>query len=340
MSDTFLPAVWFALWGLLWAIYFALDGFDLGAGMLAALLPEDRERPQLIESLAPFWDGNEVWLITAGGVTFAAFPKLYALMFSSLYAPLMLILVALVLRAVAIEFYHLEGNPAWRRFWSRTLAGGSFAVALLFGVAFGNIFRGLPFDQAGYHGTLLSLLNPYGLLTGALFVLAFVFTGSAWMAYRAPGGTLRATGLAYGRRTWPYLFLAAAAFLAYTPFATGLAANYIAAPWLLVLPLAAVAGLVVARTYLVQERAGGALVSAALAVLATVLTGIAGLYPNMFPSSLNTAHNLTAFNAASSPYTLRNMLIVTAVFLPLVLVYQVWFYKVFAAGKSEHEAGY
>lgn len=340
MSDSVLPTIWFVLWGLLWAIYFALDGFDLGAGMLAGLLRSDREQHALVRSLGPVWDGNEVWLITAGGVTFAAFPRLYAVMFSSLYIPLMAVLLGLVLRVVAIEFFHLDHSPAWQRTWARILSGGSLVVALLLGVAFGNIFQGLPLDGSGYHGTLLGLLNPYGLLTGALFVLAFLFNGSAWLASRAPDDDLRQAAFTLARRTWPWFFVAGGAFLGLAPLATGLAGNYLRHPALAVLPLAAVTCLAAARLALGRGRAGPALVAGSLAVLTAVLSGVVGLYPQMLPSSIDPAAGLTAFSAASSPYTLRAMLIVTVIFLPLVLVYQAWFYKVFATAPAEEEARY
>ena len=158
-----LEAIWFFLWGLLWAIFFMTDGFDFGVGTLYPFLGKsDPDRRLMINSVGPLWDGNEVWLIAAGGITFAAFPTVYATMFSSLYSALMLILFALILRGVSFEFRGKIDHPVWKRIWDTTIFIGSAAPALLFGVAFANIFRGLPFDSQGYHGTLLSLLNPYG----------------------------------------------------------------------------------------------------------------------------------------------------------------------------------
>ena len=336
--QAYLPSIWFLLWGLLWAIYFALDGFDLGAGMLAAWLPK-RERETAVRSLGPVWDGNEVWLITAGGVTFAAFPKLYATMFSSLYAPLMLVLVALILRAVAIEFSHLVESEVWKGFWINVLSVASLLVALLLGVAFGNIFQGLPFDQAGYHGTLLTLLNPYGLLTGVLFVVAFLYNGSAWLA-RAEDRALRERGMRLSAGLWPVFLALAALFMGATPFATELFANYLRQPLLLLLPLLAVAALVGARLFMARRQAGLTLIAGSGAVLLTVMAAVVGLYPNMFPSSLDPAMTLTAFNAASSLGTLRLMLIVTIIFLPIVLLYQIWFYKLFNGPETDEEALY
>jgi len=332
MSETLLPGIWFFLWGLLWAIYFALDGFDLGAGMLAGISPKDQQQ-NLIQSLGPFWDGNEVWLITAGGVTFAAFPTLYAVMFSSLYLPLIFILLSLVFRAVAIEFYHQSDNPAWHKLWGTVLGVGSLLVALLFGVAFGNIFQGLLLDARGYQGTILTLLNPYGLLTGVLFVLAFCYNGGNWLAHK----TGQEQGLKIAHKLWLPLFVVAFLFLIYTPFATDLLANYLALPVFFLVPLLAVASLAASRVFLGRKQPGLALFTGSATVLLTVMTCIIGLFPNMFPSRLDPAFSLTAFNAASSPYTLRIMLIVTIIFLPLVLVYQIWHYRVFGRAGTAKE---
>src|SRR4030066_1804225 len=180
--------IWFILWGLLWAVYFMLDGFDLGAGMLHRFLGRNEaEKSAIRRAIGPVWDGNEVWLLTAGGATFAAFPSAYASLFSSLYSALLIILFALILRGVALEFRAKGESAAWGRSWDIALFLGSLLPALLFGVAFGNIFRGLPIDSQGYQGTLLGLLNPYGLWTGVFFVALFVVHGSLWLALKTAG---------------------------------------------------------------------------------------------------------------------------------------------------------
>ena len=168
-----LETIWFVLWGVLWAVYFMLDGFDLGLGsLLPVLAKNDTERRVVYNAMGPVWDGNEVWLITAGGVTFAAFPGTYAVMFSALYTPLLLLLFGLIIRGVAFEFRSKLEDLGWRKLWDTCLIVGSFVPALLLGVAFANIFQGIPIDKNGvFHGTLLTLLNPYGLL-GGLFVRA------------------------------------------------------------------------------------------------------------------------------------------------------------------------
>ena len=182
-----LETIWFLLWGVLWAVYFMLDGFDLGLGTLAPFLARtDADKRVVYNSMGPFWDGNEVWLITAGGVTFAAFPTTYAVMFSALYTPLLLLLFALILRAVALEFRSKVEDEGWRKLWDVCHFVGSFVPALLLGVAFANIFKGIPIDAEGdFHGNLLTLLNPYGLLGGVLFVLLFLVHGALWLAIKA-----------------------------------------------------------------------------------------------------------------------------------------------------------
>lgn len=339
MSYELLQVIWFALWGLLWAIYFGLDGFDLGSGMLAGVFREDEEQRHLIGSLAPIWDGNEVWVITAGGVTFAAFPKLYATMFSSLYLPLFIILFGLMFRAAAIEFYHhMDFDKGWQRIWGWVLAVGSFLVAFLFGVAFGNIFQGMLLDAQGYHGTIVSLLNPYGLLTGVLFVVAFLMNGASWLAHKAPNDELRAKADTFAKRIWPVVLVVAAGWLVYTPFATNLMQNYLKAPVLFLVPALAVVLLVLTRVYMQKGQHVFSLLMGSLTVGITVIAGVIGLFPNMFPSKIDPAYSLTAFNSSSSHYTLQFMFIVVLIFLPFVLLYQVWAYKLFGRAGTGSEA--
>src|SRR5512133_1099735 len=225
-----LQVTWFVLWAVLWAVYFMLDGFVLGAGMLQrALGKTDAERRVVINTLGPIWDGNEVWLITAGGATFAAFPTTYALMFSYLYTALLLLLFALIVRGVAVELRNKEKDERWHNIWDKALIVSSFLPALLFGVAFGNIFRGLPMDASGYHGSLLYLLNPYGLLTGVLFVLLFLQHGALYVAVKTTG-TVAERGATLANQLWPAVLAVAAIFLVATNFATKLLVNYFSHP--------------------------------------------------------------------------------------------------------------
>ncbi len=330
-----LELTWFILWGVLWAVYFLLDGFDLGLGTLMPFLARDeRERRLVYNAMGPFWDGNEVWLITAGGVTFAAFPSTYAVMFSTLYTPLMLILFALILRGISFEFRGKEDSPGWRKTWDLAMVVGSFLPALLFGVAFANIFRGLPtrMTAEGYvvfDGTIFSLLNPYGLLGGLVFVLLFLVHGALWAAAKTEGD-LGARAGALALKLWPAELVAAAVLLVASWWATPLWNNYLANPVLFVLPLLAVVGLVLVPVFGRQGawfRAWGA---NGLAIVAATLWGVAGLWPNLLPSRLDPAATMTAHNSASSPLTLKIMLGVALVFVPIVIAYQTWVYFTFS----------
>ncbi len=322
--------LWFILWGVLWAVYFMLDGFDFGISILQPFIAKnDAERRLILNSIGPVWDGNEVWLITAGGATFAAFPTTYAVMFSSLYTPLLLILFALIIRGVSIEFRSKGDSPAWKSAWDKAFVIGSFLPALLFGVAFGNIFKGLPFDADGYHGTLFSLLNPYGLLTGVLFVMLFAVHGALWLTVRTKGDLAeRAAGTA--KKLWPVLAVIAVAFLVFTAFATKLYDNYLSYPFLAPIPVLAVASLLAAGYFVFTGKTLRAFVASCLTILMVTFTGVAGLYPNLLPSSIDPKFSYTIFNSSSSPYTLTIMTVVALVFVPIVILYQAWSYKVFS----------
>ena len=332
-----LQSVWFFLWGLLWALFFITDGFDLGIGTLYPLLGKSEEdKRAMINSLGPLWDGNEVWLISAGGVTFAAFPLLYAVMFSSLYTALMLILFALILRGVSFEFRGKVQDPRWKKLWDGCIFIGSFLPALLFGVAFANIFRGLPIDENGiYQGTLFTLLNPYGLLGGLLFLCFFLVHGTLWLAIKTEGD-LQARAAALTAKLWPVLLGLAVLFLVATAFATDLWANYLASPALFIVVILTVAGLLGIKYFHGQGTYFKAWFASALAIIGACFFGIVGLYPNVFPSSIDAQFSLTIFNASSSPLTLRIMLAVVVLFVPIVLAYQIWTYNLFK-GKVKPE---
>lgn len=332
-----LQITWFVLWGVLWSVYFMLDGFVLGTGFISGFLAEsDTEKRVLINTVGPVWDGNEVWLVTAGGATFAAFPTTYALMFSNLYSALLLLLFALIVRGVAFEFRGKIDKPAWKSAWDIAITVSSFLPALLFGVAFGNIFKGIPMrnDFAAlnftYEGGLLSLLNPYGLLTGILFVLLFAVHGSLYAAIKTTGGlSQRAGGMA--GRLWLPLLVVAVLFLGYTYPATMLYDNYLKAPLLLVIPVIAVLSLLLIKVFTVQGKLHKAFLFSCLTIVFVCFTGIAGLFPNLIPSSLDPASSLTIYNSSSSPYTLKIMTVVAFIFVPIVILYKIWVYRIFRA---------
>lgn len=325
-----LQAIWFFLWGLCWAVFFITDGFDFGIGTLLPFLgKEENDRRMMIQAMGPLWDGNEVWLITAGGVTFAAFPIVYAVMFSSLYTALMLILFALILRGVSFEFRGQVDSAGWKKIWDTCIFVGSFAPALLFGVAFANIFKGLPIDADGIlQGNLFTLLNPYGLMGGVFFVSLFLVHGSLWLAIKTEG-PLHDKVVALVSKLWMAEVVIAVIFLAATYVFTPLYNNYLAYPVLFVVCIVTVGALFAIKYFIGQAAYFKAWFASAVTIIGVTFFGIIGLFPNMFPSSLDPAYSLTARNASSSPLTLKIMLAVVVLFLPIVLAYQIWAYNLF-----------
>lgn len=336
-----LQAIWFFIWGLLWAVFFMLDGYDLGAGSLMPVLARDeRDRRMILNASGPFWDGNEVWLITAGGATFAAFPIAYATMFSGLYTALMLLLFMLILRGVSFEFRGKVEGAAWRRTWDWLHTVSSFAAALLLGVAFANIFRGLPLDEQGiFQGGLLTLLNPYGLAGGVLFVVMFMLHGALWLGLRVDG-ELRGRSQAMAEKLWIAFALVLVLFLVYTSVETQLFNNYMRWPVLFIVPLLAVIGLVATRVFLAARRMWPAIGASALTIAAVTFFGIIGLFPALLPSRLNPAWSVTAYNSSSSELTLTIMLVVVAIFVPVVIAYQAWAHVTFAKPMGDEDLEY
>lgn len=333
-----LESIWFLLWGILWGVYFMLDGFDLGLGTLNPFISRnDTDKRIAYNAMGPFWDGNEVWLVTAGGVTFAAFPTTYAVMFSSLYSPLLLILFGLIIRAVAFEFRGKIDSTAWKGLWDICHFVGSFGPALLFGVAFANIFQGIPIDGQGIlQGNLLSLLNVYGILGGALFVLLFLVHGALWLAIKSSGDLEERAGKA-ASGIWWVLLVIAVIFLAATWVKTTLFVNYLTYPALLIIPAIAVLALLATKLLIMRKTWWRAWFSSCLTILAVTLFGVIGLYPNLLPSSIDPAYSLTAFNSSSSELTLTIMLVVALIFIPIVILYQAWGYYLFKDKLTEED---
>ena len=343
MDISVFQVIWFILWGVLWAVYFMLDGFVLGTGFLAGFLAKnDTEKRVLINSIGPVWDGNEVWLITAGGATFAAFPTTYALMFSNLYSALLLLLFSLIVRGVSFEFRSKLDSSAWKKSWDTAIIVSSFLPALLFGVAFGNIFKGIPMTndfaaiKFSYDGTLIGLLNPYGLLTGVLFVLLFAVHGSLYAAIKTTGD-LSKRGAELADKLWLPLLVVAVAFLGYTYPATKLYDNFLKAPALLIVPLIAVVSLLLVKVFVVKGSCHKAFLFSCLTIVFVVFTGVTGLFPNLIPSNIDSASNLTIFNSSSSLLTLQIMTAVAAIFVPIVIAYKIWVYRVFRARVSNED---
>jgi cytochrome d ubiquinol oxidase subunit II len=229
---------------------------------------------------------------------------------------------------VAFEFRGKGSSETWKKGWDWAIFLGSLIPSLLFGVAFGNIFQGLPMDGAGYHGSLLTLLNPYGLLTGLLFVLLFTVHGALWTAMKTLG-SLSAHAVVFAKKSWYALVLVAVLFLINTAFQTKLYANYFAHPLWFAVPLLAVASLPAVRLFLVRNQYFNAFLSSCVTIAMITLTGVIGLYPNLIPSSLDPAYSLNIFNSSSSVYTLKIMTVVALLFMPVVIAYQIWVYRVF-----------
>ncbi len=331
MENNIYQIIWFVLWGILWAVYFMLDGFDLGLGILMPFLAKnDMEKRIVYNAMGPLWDGNEVWLITAGGATFAAFPKTYAVMFSGLYSALLIILFALIVRGVTFEFRSKEKNAAWRKLWDICLFIGSLVPALLFGVAFANIFQGLPIDKNGiYHGTLFTLLNPYGILGGVFFISLFLTHGALWLAVKSSGKISQRAGK-WARILWIMEAFITLDFLAATWFATDLWNNYLKAPILFIVPFIALVSLLLILVFSIKRAWWKAWFSSCATIFFSISFGIIGLFPRLLPSNLDKEATLTIYNSSSSPLTLKIMTLVALIFVPLVICYQSWAYKLFS----------
>ncbi|WP_010541236.1 cytochrome d ubiquinol oxidase subunit II [Dietzia alimentaria] len=321
-----LQEVWFILVAVLFTGYFVLEGFDFGVGMHLPILGRgehaSERRTAVMKTIGPVWDGNEVWLITAGGALFAAFPDWYATLFSGFYFPLLLILLGLIVRVCAIEWRGKVDDPVWRRWCDRGIILGSWLPAVLWGVAFANIVRGVPIDaDKQYVGGFFSLLNPYALLGGATTAIVFALHGAVFLALKTDG-PLRTDAVALARRLSIPALVVAGAFGLWTQLAYGTGWTWI------VLAVAAVALLVVVATTFVGSE-GWAFLFSTVAIAATVVMLFGSLFPDVMPSTLDPAWSLTIENASSGPYTLKIMTWAAAFLTPVVMLYQGWTYWVF-----------
>ena len=318
-----LTDVWFLLIALLWTGYFVLEGFDFGVGILLPVVGRtETDRRVAINTIGPVWDGNEVWLLVAGGATFAAFPEWYASLFSGFYLALLIILVALIVRGVAFEYRGKIDSDRWRRNWDRVIIAGSAVPALLWGVAFANIVAGVPLDaDHEFTGTLLTLLNPYALLGGLATLSLFTLHGAVFLALKTTGD-VRERAARIARPVGLATILIGGTFLVWTFFAHG-------AAWTVVPVLVAALALVAAVLASGRGREGWAFALTAAAIVAVTVTLFGSLYPDVLPSSTDPAFSLTTTNAASTPYTLTIMTWVAVVFTPIVLAYQAWTFWVF-----------
>lgn len=318
-----LTTVWFILIAVLWIGYFVLEGFDFGVGMmLPAIAENENERRVMINTIGPVWDGNEVWVLVAGGATFAAFPQWYATLFSGFYLPLLLILLALIVRGVAFEYRAKNDSVRWRAGWDQVIIWGSFIPALLWGVAFANIIRGVPINaDKVYVGGFWGLLNPYALLGGLTTLSLFVAHGAVFLALKTEG-PIRARARDWAIRYGIVAALITVIFLVWTQISYG---NLGSAILFVAAALALVGGLVAMYYY----REGWSFIGTFVAIGLGVAGLFSALFPNVMPTTLANGVSLTTTNASATHYTLQIMTVVAIIFTPVVLVYQAWTYWVF-----------
>ena len=323
-----LQAVWFLLIFVLFTGFFILEGFDYGVGILLPFLGKnDNERRMIVNAIGPFWDGNEVWIITAGGAIFAAFPEWYATLFSGFYLALALILFALIVRGVGFEFRSNEVKPTWRKTWDWLIFAGSFIPALLWGVAMANLLNGLPIDaKFTYVGTFWDLLNPYSIISGLAFLLLFILHGAIFLSLKIEG-VIKDRAVSVAKQLWIPTLLLVLASGGMGLFGTdmidrlGILAG--------IFPLVAGLGVLSAGWYVGKRQFGSAFIGTVIGIVFSTVTIFRGLFPRVMVSSLNPDWSLTITNASSSNYTLKVMSIVALIFIPIVLFYQGWSYWTF-----------
>jgi cytochrome bd ubiquinol oxidase subunit II len=326
-----LENLWFVLIAVLWGGYFVLEGFDFGVGMLLPFLPRDeRERGAMFQSIGPVWDGNEVWLVVAGGATFAAFPTWYGTMFSGFYLALLLVLFFLIVRVVSFEWRAKSESPGWRRTWLWANAVGSVGIALIWGIGLSNLLQGVPIDSNGnYVGGFWNLFTGYTVLGGVAFVLLFVFHGAIYLTLRTVGGLCERAHTAALRLAIPAL-ATGAGYLIWTVAVAVDNNEKSAFPPALLVGIA-VAAFALAAVLVHLRRNGIAFTLSVIGTLSVVATLFTSLYPRVMVSNPDFANSLTVQNASSAHYTLAVMSVVAAICVPLVLLYQGWTYHVFRA---------
>ncbi len=328
MSYEFLQTLWFILIAVLWIGFYFLEGFDFGVGMLLPFLgKKDEERRAIINTIGSVWDGNEVWLLTAGGATFAAFPHWYATMFSGFYLALFLVLIGLILRGISFEYRSKDPNPKWRNRFDWMIAIGSFLPSLLFGVAFANLAKGLPIDaNMNYTGNLFTLLNPYGLIGGATMVSVFLLHGANFLTLKLDG-ELRERARELSKKLYivaatTVILLAITTYI-YTDITTKIGINPGSTP------IASVIVLLITILFINRKMEGWAFIATGAHIILTQIAFFTLMFPRVMISSTNPAYSLTIYNASSSQYTLTVMSIVALIFVPIVLAYQGWTYYMF-----------
>jgi cytochrome bd ubiquinol oxidase subunit II len=324
-----LAGLWFFIWGILWALWIATDGFDLGAGILYPFIGCDKdEKAAIIGSIAPLWDGNEVWLVAAGGATFAAFPAVYAGLFSYMYIPFSILLFSLILRGVALEFIYKGEGELWLKTWGIIFFIGSILAPFVFGLIFGNVFGGLAFDDSGFKGSTLSLINPFTVLTGTFMVIVCILHGGLWISMNA-GGELKTRAERTVFAAWLTALLLVVVFIVEAPVYTSMHRNYTSIPVLFIFPVLMIGCFACIRIFFSSGRPGVSFIFSIATILLFFISALTGLYPNLLPSSLDGAASLSISNSSSGRNTLIIMTAVAAVLVPLVVACQAFVYRVF-----------
>jgi cytochrome bd ubiquinol oxidase subunit II len=325
-----LETLWFALIAVLFIGYFVLEGFDFGVGVLTKVLAsDDTDRRVMINTIGPVWDGNEVWLITAGGAMFAAFPLWYATVFSSFYLPLFLILIALIVRGVSFEFRGKRPEARWRWWWDQAIFWGSLLPAVLWGVAFANFVQGIPIEEDGlFVGNLFDLLSPYALLGGVASLLMFTLHGAMYLALKTEdGGAIQQRAETLSKWLAWVVAVGVIAFLGWTYFNALALGDTGVVPG--IIPVSAM-GAALAAPMLIRERLHGwAFVATTATIALVMLTLFLNLYPRLLVSSIDPSLDITIANARASDLTLTIMSWAALVFVPIVVAYQSWSYWVF-----------
>jgi cytochrome bd ubiquinol oxidase subunit II len=331
MEFTFdLNTIWFMLIGVLLTSYAILDGFDLGVGMLHLFVKGDENRRILINSIGPVWDGNEVWLITGGGALFAAFPHVYATVFSGFYTALILLLFALIFRAISLEFRSKQPMKWWRQAWDTAFSVSSFLIALLMGVALGNIITGIPIDSSKeFAGSFFGLLNPYALLVGITTVSLFIMHGTIYAAMKTEG-ELQKTILGYIKKMFiVFVILYIIVTAATTAFYPHMLNNFQNTPAFFVVVLLNILAIVNIQRELKRKKEFAAFISSCVSIASLMIIFAIGIFPNVVLSNPNPENSLTIYSAASSQKTLGIMLIIACIGMPLVIAYTTIIYWVF-----------
>jgi cytochrome d ubiquinol oxidase subunit II len=326
-DPNFLQTLWFALIGVLWIGYFILEGFDFGVGMLIRALGRDEtDKRMIIHTIGPVWDGNEVWLLTAGGATFAAFPGWYASLFSGFYLALFLILAALIIRGVSFEFWGKDDSPRWRATWEWTAVIGSFLAALLWGVGWANIIHGVPMNaDHNVTASLFDLLHPYALLGGLVTLSLFLAHGAIFLSLRTSGEMVK-RARAVAQRASIVTVVLMAGFVLWTTLDQGTGGGKLSAQAIAVLAV----GLAAAVPFLIARQRDGWAFTLSAGAIALLFTSLfVWLYPDALPSSTAHAYDLTLPAASASHYSQTVMTVVAVIFVPIVLAYQGWTYWVF-----------